>query len=326
MRMPAAPDRSSRLRVLVVEDDDTIGRHLESGLLGHDYAPTWCRTGASALAEATRAPYDVLLLDLGLPDMDGLDVARYLRPRLPDLLIVVLTARTEDIDVIAGLDAGADDYLVKPFSLTVLLARLRAHLRRHAVAPPARDPVRLGDLVVDVAAPRCALHGVEVPLRAKEFDLLAVLAERVGEAVSREALMAEVWDENWFGSTKTLDGTMAGLRRRLTEATEAGGRPARLPEITTLRGHGYCWTGRQIHQGEKGPMAPPHGAPRSPAPCPGGCPSPTDRRTGRPKKSTRHPRVDDTWRRFTGRSGGPADPAPGGRGPWAASRSAGGSR
>ena len=117
-----------------------------------------------------------------------------------------------------------------------LLARLRAHLRRHAVAHPARDPVRLGDLVVDVAARRCALHGVEVPLRAKEFDLLA---ERVGEAVSREALMAEVWDENWFGSTKTLDVTMAGLRRRLTEAAEAGGRPARLPEITTLRGHGY---------------------------------------------------------------------------------------
>ncbi|MET9357296.1 response regulator transcription factor [Streptomyces sp. NPDC006617] len=241
MRMPVAPtapDRS-RPRVLVVEDDATIGHHLETGLRGHGYAPTWCRTGAGALAEALRAPYDVLLLDLGLPDMDGLDVARHLRARLPDLLIVVLTARTEDIDVIAGLDAGADDYLVKPFSLTVLLARLRAHLRRHAVAPPAREPVRLGDLVVDVAARRCALHGVEVPLRAKEFDLLAVLAGRVGEAVSRETLMAEVWDENWFGSTKTLDVTMAGLRRRLTEVAEANGRPARLPEITTLRGHGY---------------------------------------------------------------------------------------
>ncbi|MFE2212625.1 winged helix-turn-helix domain-containing protein [Streptomyces canus] len=99
--------------------------------------------------------------------------------------------------------------------------------------------MRLGDLVVDVAARRCALHGVEVPLRAKEFDVLAVLAERVGEAVSREALMAEVWDENGFGSTKTLDVTMASLRRRLTEAAEAGGRPARLPEITTLQGHRY---------------------------------------------------------------------------------------
>ncbi|MFI5961283.1 winged helix-turn-helix domain-containing protein [Streptomyces asoensis] len=107
------------------------------------------------------------------------------------------------------------------------------------MAAPVPKPVRLGDLVVDVSARRCALHGVEIPLRAKEFDLLAVLAERVGKAVSRETLMAEVWDENWFGPTKTLDVTMAGLRRRLTEAVQAGGGPVRLPEITTLRGHGY---------------------------------------------------------------------------------------
>ncbi|MFF5138637.1 winged helix-turn-helix domain-containing protein [Streptomyces sp. NPDC013157] len=181
----------------------------------------------------------LLHLDLGLPDMDGLDVARRLRARLPDLLIVVLTARTDDIDIVAGLDAGADDYLVKPFSLTVLLARLRAHLRRRVAPVPAREPVRLGDLVVDVAARRCALLGVDVPLRAEEFDLLAVLAARVGEAVSRETLMAEVWDENWFGSTKTLDVTLAGLRRRLTEAAQTEGRQSRLPRITTLRGHGY---------------------------------------------------------------------------------------
>ncbi|MEV3906595.1 winged helix-turn-helix domain-containing protein [Streptomyces canus] len=121
----------------------------------------------------------------------------------------------------------------------MLLARLRAHLRRQAVAAPVRKPVRLGDLVVDFSARRCTLHGVEIPLRAKEFDLLVVLAERVGEAVSGETLMAEVWDENWFGPTKTLDATMAGLRRRLTDAVQAGGGPVRLPEITTLRGHGY---------------------------------------------------------------------------------------
>jgi DNA-binding response OmpR family regulator len=151
MRTPAAPDRS-RLRVLVVEDDDTIGRRLESGLRSNDYAPTWSRTGAGALAESARSSYDVLLLDPGLPDMDGLDVARTLRARFPDLLIVILTARTDDIDVIAGLDAGADDYLVKPFSLTVLLARLRAHLRRRAIAEPPQEPIRLGDLVVDITA------------------------------------------------------------------------------------------------------------------------------------------------------------------------------
>jgi DNA-binding response OmpR family regulator len=235
MRTPAAPD-PARFRVLVVEDDDTIGRHLESGLRGNGYAPAWSRTGAGALAEAARSPYDVLLLDLGLPDMDGLDVARTLRSRFPDLLIIILTARTDDIDVIAGLDAGADDYLVKPFSLTVLLARLRAHLRRRAIAAPPQEPIRLGDLVVDVTARRCTLHDHEVELRPKEFELLAVLARHAGEAVSRESLMAEVWDENWFGSTKTLDVTMAGLRRRLTDAVA---RPYRVPRITTLRGHGY---------------------------------------------------------------------------------------
>ncbi|MFJ1608148.1 response regulator transcription factor [Streptomyces sp. NPDC088253] len=239
MRTPApAPDRSrfGRPRVLVVEDDDTIGRHLETGLRNNDYAPTWSRTGAGALAESARSSYDVLLLDLGLPDMDGLDVARTLRARFPELLIVILTARTDDIDVIAGLDAGADDYLVKPFSLTVLLARLRAHLRRRAIADPPQEPIRLGDLVIDITARRCTLHEDEIPLRPKEFELLAVLARNVGAAVSRETLMAEVWDENWFGSTKTLDVTMAGLRRRLTDTTS---RPSRIPRITTLRGHGY---------------------------------------------------------------------------------------
>ena len=235
MRTPAIPD-PSRPRVLVVEDDDTIGRHLQTGLRGNGYAPTWSHTGSAALAEAARTSYDVLLLDLGLPDIDGLDVARALRARRPDLLIVVLTARTDDIDVIAGLDAGADDYLVKPFSLSVLLARLRAHLRRRVVETPPQEPVRLADLVLDVSARRCTLHDDEVPLRPKEFDLLAVLAQHAGEAVSRETLMAEVWDENWFGSTKTLDVTMAGLRRRLTEAADS---LARLPRITTLRGHGY---------------------------------------------------------------------------------------
>jgi len=241
MSTPAAPDRSrySRARVLVVEDDDTIGRHLESGLRGNGYGPTWSRTGAGALAEAARSSYDVLLLDLGLPDMDGLDVARTLRARFPDLLILILTARTDDIDVIAGLDAGADDYLVKPFSLTVLLARLRAHLRRRAIASPPQEPIRLGDLVVDITARRCTLDGREVDLRPKEFELLAVLARHAGEAVSRETLMADVWDENWFGSTKTLDVHIAAVRRRLDAAATRTDPPAMVPGITTLRGHGY---------------------------------------------------------------------------------------
>jgi DNA-binding response OmpR family regulator len=238
MGTPAAPD-PTRLRVLVVEDDDTIGHHLDTGLRSNGYAPTWRRTGASALAEAEHGRFDALLLDLGLPDLDGLDVARTLRARFPELLIMILTARTDDIDVIAGLDAGADDYLDKPFSLSVLLARLRAHLRRRTVISPAQQPIRLGDLVIDPAARRCTVQDEDVSLRPKEFELLALLARHAGEAMARETLMAQVWDENWFGPTKTLDVTMAGLRRCLAEAADRAARPCRLPQITTLRGHGY---------------------------------------------------------------------------------------
>jgi DNA-binding response OmpR family regulator len=161
--------------------------------------------------------------------------------RAPDLLIVILTARSDEIDVVLGLDAGADDYLVKPFNLTVLLARLRAQLRRRPDTETDTEPIRVADLVVDTAARRCLLGDREIELRPKEFELLVALARHPGVALTRENLMAQVWDENWFGSTKTLDVTMAALRRRLSEAvpspTEAGG--LELPKITTLRGHGY---------------------------------------------------------------------------------------
>jgi DNA-binding response OmpR family regulator len=236
-RMHAA----DRQRVLVIEDDETIGQHLQAGLLGGGYDALWCRTGGTGLARARESAPDVVLLDLGLPDIDGVEVARTLRAEQPDLLIVILTARTDEIDVIVGLDAGADDYVVKPFSLTVLLARLRAHLRRRPAAPSGTEPIRVADLVVDVAARRCWLLDYEIDLRPKEFELLVALARRPGVAVTREDLMAQVWDENWFGSTKTLDVTMAALRRRLGEAvlppTATGG--LSVPIITTLRGHGY---------------------------------------------------------------------------------------
>ena len=171
--------------------------------------------------------------------MDGVDVARMLRAEQPDLLIVILTARSDEIDVIVGLDAGADDYLVKPFNLTVLLARLRAHLRRRPAAATGTDPIRVADLVVDVAARRCRLGGPRDRPRPKEFELLAVLARHPGVAVTREDLMAQVWDENWFGSTKTLDVT--ALRRRLAESGPSRTSPEDVapPNITTLRGHGY---------------------------------------------------------------------------------------
>ncbi|MFE4612520.1 response regulator transcription factor [Streptomyces niveus] len=237
-------------RVLVVEDDDTIGRHLDAGLRSHGYGTTWCRTGQSAMAEIRTRTYAIVLLDLGLPDTDGIDVARALRADFPDVLIVILTARSDEIDVIAGLDAGADDYLVKPFTLTVLLARLRAHLRRRPPASGRQErPIRLGDLTVDTTARRCLLAGREIALRPKEFELLAVLARHAGAAVSREALMAQVWDENWFGPTKTLDVTLASLRRRLHQAAATTPDTTHLPTITTLRGHGYRLDPKQTGPG-----------------------------------------------------------------------------
>jgi DNA-binding response OmpR family regulator len=163
-------------------------------------------------------------------------VCRELRRTQPAAVIVMLTARTDEMDVVIGLEAGADDYLTKPVRLAELHARIRAHLRR-ADASRAADveAVVLGDLVLDPAGRRVTIAGTEVPLRVKEFELLARLVADPGVALSRETLMADVWDANWFGSTKTLDVHIAALRRRL--ATGPAG--ATVPEITTLRGHGY---------------------------------------------------------------------------------------
>lgn len=221
--------------VLVVEDDTVLGSHLRSALQAHGYAARWASTAAEALAAAATEIPALVLLDLGLPDADGVDLARDLRLAHPDAVIVVLTARTAELDVIAGLDAGADDYLTKPFRLNEVLARVRAHLRRRPAANVApRRPT--GSLAVDPTARRVTFAGTEIRLRPKEHEVLALLAARVGEAVSRADLMAGVWDENWFGSTKTLDVTVASLRQHLVEAGVTG---PDAPILVTLRGFGY---------------------------------------------------------------------------------------
>ncbi|HET6503675.1 MAG TPA: response regulator transcription factor [Amycolatopsis sp.] len=224
-------------RLLVVEDDETIGGVLESSLRRHGFGVRWERTGVAALSAAVAEDFDLVLLDLGLPDLDGIEVCRRLRAGQPLSVLVILTARQDEMDVVVGLEAGADDYLTKPVRLAELLARVRAHLRRGpaSAAVPVGE-VAVGGLRVDVPARRVFLDEREVSLRAKEFDLLARLAQTPGAAVSRDTLMTEVWDAHWYGSTKTLDVHIATLRRKLAQAAD---RPDRAPRISTLRGHGY---------------------------------------------------------------------------------------
>jgi DNA-binding response OmpR family regulator len=224
-------------RVLLVEDDETIGEVLTSSLRSHAHEVIWEQTGTGALARAATTPVDLVLLDLGLPDIDGVEVCRRLRHLQPGCVLVMLTARSAEMDVVVGLEAGADDYLVKPIRLAELHARVRAHLRRNAGASVAASVRALGDLVVDVPRRRVTVSGRELPLRPKEFDLLARLAAQPEVAHSRETLMAEVWDEHWFGSTKTLDVHVAALRRKLAESAASTG--AQVPGIVTVRGHGY---------------------------------------------------------------------------------------
>ncbi|MFE6996653.1 response regulator transcription factor [Microbacterium sp. NPDC057659] len=221
-------------RILVVEDDDGIALPLLRTLDREGYEVERVAEGGAAL-ERAGADVDLIVLDLGLPDMDGLDVCRRLREQDFTGGIVILTARDGELDRVVGLDVGADDYIAKPFALAELLARLRALLRRAGSAPASapREPADArSPLTVDTAARRALAGGRELPLSTKEFDLLAQLDAHRGAVVTREHLMDEVWDENWFGSTKTLDVTMARLRQKLDEA----GAQVR---ITTLRGVGF---------------------------------------------------------------------------------------
>jgi DNA-binding response OmpR family regulator len=215
--------------ILVVEDDESIGSGLERVLASQGYGVRRLATGGPAVAAADEN-VGLVILDLGLPDVDGVEVCRRLRTARADLAILIVTARDHELDVVAGLDAGADDYLVKPFRLSELLARVRAHLRRAEVAAPERpeEPLRAGEVVVDRAARRAWHRGGEVTLRPKEFDLLALLVEEAGRAVTRERIMRDVWDTDWLGSTKTLDTHVLTLRHKI-------GADA----IATLRGVGY---------------------------------------------------------------------------------------
>lgn len=224
---------SATARVLLVEDDDGIATPLAAALRGDGHEVVRVATGGDALRVAAEGVAAVVL-DLGLPDIDGVEVCRRLREIAPGAPVLMLTARTSEADVVVGLDAGADDYVTKPFRLAELLARLRALLRR-TTAEPARASHRIvsaQDVRVDVDARRAWVGEQEIDLTPKEFDLLALLVAEAGTVVDRERIMREVWDTNWFGSTKTLDMHVSWLRRKL-------GDDANHPRyVTTVRGVG----------------------------------------------------------------------------------------
>jgi DNA-binding response OmpR family regulator len=220
-------------RVLVVEDEESIVVPFVNALERNGFGTLVARSAAEALALAAEAAPQVVLLDLFLPDGDGRDVCRELRRR-SEVPIIMLTARGTEVDRIVGLELGADDYVVKPFAIDEVIARIRAVLRRSQRAPSAESEiVAVGHLLLDRSARRVWLAGDELSLARKEFDLLARLAADVGHVVSREVLMSDVWDENWFGSTKTLDVHIAWLRRKL------GDDPAAPRFIHTVRGVGF---------------------------------------------------------------------------------------
>ena len=237
--------------LLVVEDDAAIGGVLTFSLQRQGHEVVLAASGAEALAAADVRAFDLALIDRGLPDMDGLDVCRGLRAKQSRCVLVMLTGRGEEIDVVLGLEAGADDYLTKPFRLAELMARVSAHLRRGrgGVVDDSRSVERrteagfadqlltVGALGVDLGARKARLAGEEIALRAKEFELLARLVRAPGVAVSRTTLMTDVWDSNWYGSTKTLDVHIAALRKKLAAAAALTG--ANAPEIVTLRAHGF---------------------------------------------------------------------------------------
>jgi len=213
--------------ILLAEDDEGIRAPLVRALEREGHAVEAVATGDDAAAAAIDGEHELLVLDIGLPGVDGLEVCRRVREGRPTVPIIFVTAQTGETDAVGGLDAGADDYITKPFRLAELLARVRAQLRRTTA-----ERFSAADVSVDVAARRAWRGEDELELSPKEFDLLALLVREAGRVVTRERIMSEVWDENWFGSTKTLDMHVSWLRKKLGEDA------ADPQRIVTVRGVG----------------------------------------------------------------------------------------
>jgi DNA-binding response OmpR family regulator len=214
------------VHLLVVEDDPTIAEPLIHGLQRSGFSVTHAATGAAAALGVVGV--DMVLLDLGLPDLDGTEVCRRIRAE-SDVPIIVVSARSDEIDRVMLLELGADDYIVKPYGLRELVARIRAVGRRSTGSSDRSEVVTLGRLVLDNRAHRVTVDGQLVELTPKEFDLLALLATEPGAVFTRQRILENVWDAHWYGPTKTLDVHVAAVRRKL-------GSP---DWIATVRGVGF---------------------------------------------------------------------------------------
>jgi DNA-binding response OmpR family regulator len=206
-------------RIVLIEDDVEIRRLVANALARNGHDVESATAALPGLELAIKGAPDLVVMDLGLPDMDGTELLRMIRA-VSEVPVVVITARGADDVVVKTLDAGADDYLVKPFSVSQLEARVRAVLRRRSVGTTG-GPVRVGGLEIDTAAREATLDGELLDLSPKEFDLLRVLAERVGQVVSKRELMAEVWREPYGGSERTIDVHLSWLRQKLGESAQA---------------------------------------------------------------------------------------------------------
>lgn len=204
------------MKVLLVEDDASIASSVEASLRQAGLSVVHVPTGGDGVEAVRRDQFDVVLMDLGLPDMDGLDAAKAIRD-FSSVPIIIVSARGDELDRVLGLELGADDYVVKPFSQRELLARIRAVTRRVADGAPSVPDVH-GRLHVDERAHTVSLDGVDVQLTAKEFDLLAFLASEPNVVFRRNDILEHVWDTNWYGTTKTLDAHVASIRKKLGNA------------------------------------------------------------------------------------------------------------
>ena len=220
------------MNLLVIEDDSAIGKSLQKGLTEHGHECVWVRNGRRGLEEASSQQFDAILLDLMLPEVAGLDVLRRLRQSGLRTPVLLLTALGAVDDRVAGLNAGADDYLVKPFAFPELLARLEAVRRR--ATPPDPSTLQVGELHLNLTTRRTHRAGTELKLTPTEFSLLELLLRHVGQVVTRKMLCEHLWETDWEGTTNVIEVHINRLRNKLEEAGDPG-------SIQTVRGRGYAF-------------------------------------------------------------------------------------